>query len=122
MSDIFLSYSLDYAPENMREVTFAPSETVKTVQVIIVNDNITESQEMFSGRLTSMSPVVDIGQRKANVVIVDDDCELVFPDSGTCSAYILNSIRPVVMYVPYCRHQMTLVLVNVKHLGASLSY
>ena len=123
MSAIFLSYSLDYAPENMREVTFAPSETVKTVQVIIVNDNITESEEMFSGRLTSVSPVVEIGQQgEADVVIVDDDSELVLPDSGTCSAYILNSIRAGFMYVPYCKHQMTLVLVNVKHLGASLSY
>ena len=103
MSAIFLLYSLDYAPENMSEVTFAPSETVKTVQVIIVNDNSTESQEMFSGRLTSVSPVVEIGQQgKAEVVIVDDDSESVFPGSGTCSAYILNSIRPVVMYVPYC--------------------
>ena len=105
MSAIFLSYSLDYAPENMSEVTFAPNEAVKTVQVIIVDDNTTEPQEMFSGRLTSVSPVVEIGQQgEADVVIVDDDSELVFPDSGTCSAYILNSIRPGFMYVPYCRH------------------
>ena len=73
----------------MREVTFAPNEMMKTVQVIIVNDNATESQEMFSGRLTSVPPIVFIGQGEAVVVIVDDDSELVFPDSGTYSAYIL---------------------------------
>ena len=105
MSAHFLSGTLDYVPKNTREVTFAPSETVKTVQVIIVNDNTTEPQEMFSGRLTpAVSPIVDIGQGEAVVVIEDDDSELVLPDSGTCSAYIFNSIRPVVMYVPYCRH------------------
>ena len=60
----------------MSEVTFAPSETVRTVRVIIVNDNTTEPQEMFSGRLTPVSPVVDIGQGEAAVVIVDDDSEL----------------------------------------------
>ena len=60
----------------MSEVTFAPSETVRTVQVIIVNDNTIEPQEMFSGRLTAMSPVVDIAQGEAAVVIVDDDSEL----------------------------------------------
>ena len=60
----------------MSEVTFAPSETVRTVQVIIVNDITIEPQEMFSGRLTPMSPVVDVGQGEAAVVIVDDDSEL----------------------------------------------
>ena len=60
----------------MSEVTFAPSETVRTVHVIIVNDNTIEPQEMFSGRLTPVSPVVDIGQGEAAVVIVDDDSEL----------------------------------------------
>ena len=99
-----LSDSLDYVPKNMSEVTFAPNETVKTVQVTIVNDNTTESQEMFSGRLTSVSPIVYIGQGEADVLIVDDDSELVFPDSGTCSAYILNSIRPVVMCHVYIYH------------------
>ena len=76
MSAIFLSDSLDYVPKNTREVTFAPNETVKTVQVIIVDDNTTEPQEMFSGRLTPVSPVVDIGRGEAVVVIVDDDSEL----------------------------------------------
>ena len=37
---------------------------------------------MFSGRLTPVSPIVDIGQGEAVVVIVDDDSELVLPDSG----------------------------------------
>ena len=60
----------------MSEVTFAPSETVRTVQVTIVNDLTIEPQEMFSGRLTPVSPVVDIGQGEAAVVIVDDDSEL----------------------------------------------
>ena len=55
-------------------MTFAPTETVKTVQVIIVNDLTTESQEMFSGRLTPVSPIVEVGQGlEADVVIVDDD-------------------------------------------------
>ena len=60
----------------MSEVTFAPSETVKTLQVIIVNDNTTEPQESFSGRLTAVFPIVDIGQGEAAVVIADDDSEL----------------------------------------------
>ena len=75
-SDHFLSGTLDYVPKNMSEVTFAPNETVKTVQVTIVDDNTTEPQEMFSGRLTAMSPVVEIGQGEVDVVIVDDDSEL----------------------------------------------
>ena len=76
MSAIFLSGTLDYVPKSMSEVTFAPNETVKTVQVIIVDDNTTEPQEMFSGRLTPVSPVVDIGRGEAVVVIVDDGSEL----------------------------------------------
>ena len=60
----------------MSEVTFAPSETVRTVQVTIVNDLTIEPQEMFSGRLTPVSPVVDVRQGEAAVVIVDDDSEL----------------------------------------------
>ena len=78
LSAIFLSGTLDYVPKNLAEVTFAPSETVKTVQVIIVNDNTTELQEMFSGRLTPVFPIVDIGQGEAVVVIVDDDSELCY--------------------------------------------
>ena len=55
-------------------MTFAPTETVKTVRVIIVNDLTTEPQEMFSGRLTPVSPIVEVGQGlEAAVVIVDDD-------------------------------------------------
>ena len=76
MSAIFLSGALDYVPKNMSEVTFAPNETVKTVQVTIVNDLTTEPQEMFSGRLTPVSPEVDIGQGEADVVIVDNDSKL----------------------------------------------
>ena len=76
MSAIFLSGTLDYVPKNLAEVTFAPTETVKTVQVIIVNDLTTEPQEMFSGRLTPVSPEVDIGQGEADVVIVDNDSKL----------------------------------------------
>ena len=76
MSAIFLSGTLDYVPKNLAEVTFAPNETVKTVQVIIVNDLTTEPQEMFSGRLTPVSPVVEIGQGEVDVVIVDDDSKL----------------------------------------------
>ena len=76
MSAHFLSDSLDYVPKNMSEVTFAPSETVKTVQVIIVNDNTTEPREMFSGSLTPVSPEVEFGKGEAVVVIVDDGSEL----------------------------------------------
>ena len=76
MSAIFLSDSLDYVPKNMSEVTFAPSEMVKTVQVIIVNDPTTEPREMFSGSLTPVSPEVEFGKREADVVIVDNDSEL----------------------------------------------
>ena len=49
---------------------------MKTIEVGIVNDMIDEPQEMFVGRLTPVSSVVDIGQAEADVVIVDEDGEL----------------------------------------------
>ena len=73
---LFVCLFYRLCPKDMSEVTFAPNETVKTVQVIIVNDNTTEPREMFSGRLTPVSPEVEFGKGEAYVVIVDDDSEL----------------------------------------------
>ena len=53
-------------------VVFAPGETVKTVSIVLLDDEIAEEEESFSGRLSS--PVgATIADGVGTVTIVDDD-------------------------------------------------
>ena len=57
-------------------VTFAPGETVASVNFTIVDDNITEPVEMFCDRLTTAESNVMFGDDVAFVTILDNDGEL----------------------------------------------
>lgn len=56
-------------------VTFAPGETQSTIQVSIVNDTATESQESFSVSLSNPTGLL-LGSSEGLVTIVDDDIPL----------------------------------------------
>ena len=68
----------DYAAISDLAVTFAPDETVKMVSVTIINDEVLEGEESFSGQLSlpSGSTGVVIGQRESTATIEDEDGEL----------------------------------------------
>jgi len=61
-------------------VTFAPSETEQTVDVIVVNDDTLESTETFTAVLTAIpGSMVMIGAADtATATITDDDSKLSF--------------------------------------------
>ena len=54
-------------------VTFAPGQTVASVDVPITNEITIESTEMFSATLTTSQSNVVIGAAAATVTIMDDD-------------------------------------------------
>ena len=54
-------------------VTFAPGQTVESVNVPITNDNTVESTEMFAATLTTTQSNVMIGGDTATVTILDAD-------------------------------------------------
>lgn len=64
----------DYTGETT-VITFAPGETVQTVDVSTVDDNDSESTESFTAVLSNASPsnVVFITQPTATVNIADND-------------------------------------------------
>ena len=59
--------------ETIEELTFAPGETLKTVEVTIINDNVYEVLEEFTAELTTTDSGVDIFQPDATARISDDD-------------------------------------------------
>ena len=63
---------LDYVPWS-ESVTFAPHETVKTVQIVILDDTVAESDETFTVRLYDPIGVVLDDFPSAMVEILDDD-------------------------------------------------
>ena len=54
---------------------FSPDKLVQQVNVIIINDNITENPERFSGLLSSVDAAVILAPDTASVEIQDNDCE-----------------------------------------------
>ena len=69
---LFLTAGPDYTYVTMT-VTFAPGQTVESVNVPITDDNTVESTEMFTATLTTTQSNVMIGGDTATVTILDDD-------------------------------------------------
>ena len=77
MDSLFSTAGSDFiAPIDPVMVTFAPGETVASVVLTIVDDNITEPVEMFCDRLTTTESNVMFGDVVAFVTILDNDGEL----------------------------------------------
>ena len=68
--------SEDFVPRENLAVTFAAGESERFVEVMIINDNVYETQECFMAvlELPTGSTGVQLGQQsQANVVLFDDD-------------------------------------------------
>ena len=65
---------MDYSAIRDEEVTFAPSETVKTVIVTIQGDNVFEGEESFTASLSLVpgSTGVEIGQQDSATISIMD--------------------------------------------------
>ena len=69
----------DYiAPRVSITLQFTPAESVQSVTVQIVNDDIAELSETLFGLLSTIDSAVYLDPNTANVKIVDNDGELVF--------------------------------------------
>lgn len=91
--------SLDYLGTN-GSLVFAPGETVKTVSVALLNDNVVEPDETFFIELTNATGGVPLGgQRRATFTILNDDAAILFPtnnytvnENGTNALVLLRRI------------------------------
>lgn len=63
---------VDYSPVS-GVLTFAPGETLKTITIPILDDNIIEGNETFGLLLTNVVGSVALGQATSTVTIVDND-------------------------------------------------
>ena len=63
----------DYTAATSQTLTFAATETVKTVSVPLVNDDVVESAETFRLVLSSPSSNAELGDDQATALIIDDD-------------------------------------------------
>ena len=70
-----LAEGSDYTP-TAQELTFTAGETLKQVEVTIVNDNVYEVLEEFTAELATTDSGVDIFQPDATARISDDDGNL----------------------------------------------
>ena len=62
--------------ETTQELTFAPGETLQSVAVTIIDDNVYEVLEEFTAELTTTDSGVDIFQPDATARINDDDSNI----------------------------------------------
>ena len=74
------SAETDYHPLSDYEITFAPDEYEKTVDIAIVDNNVLESVESFIVQLTLPLVPNQIGvdtteRNTTRVIITDDDCK-----------------------------------------------
>lgn len=77
----FLSFSTapyDYN-ETMVELTFQPSDAVQAFTIPVLNDNVLEVEETFTGRLILVGDQrgVSLGRDLADFIINDDDCKFI---------------------------------------------
>lgn len=68
----FASPGIDYV-NRQGTVTFAPGETVKTVEITLVNDGVAEFNEAFELELFNPGAGTTIGRSSAYAAIVDND-------------------------------------------------
>ena len=68
----FFSDGSDYIGHT-ESVTFQPGQTLSTVQVIIVDDNIREGTQNFFAELTTTDRSVNIFEPDATAEIIDED-------------------------------------------------
>ena len=71
---------MDFNPV-MVNITLSPSNRSSQINVEIINDSEIETIETFTLRLTSFSSDIVIDTPNANVTIVDDDSEKIYPIS-----------------------------------------
>ena len=73
---IFFSAPKDYEATHSSNITFSPAQTLATVSVTIVDDDVLEDVEQFTVEVvaTGGQERVDVGDA-ANISISDDDCE-----------------------------------------------
>ena len=74
---VFFSAGEDYFPVET-VVTFSPSESIQTVSIPLVNDDILESREWFLVGLSLPSDQAGVllgSPVESNVTIEDDDCK-----------------------------------------------
>ena len=63
----------DYTAATSQTLTFAATDTVKTVSVPLINDDVLEDAETFRLVLSSPSSNAELGDGQASVLILDDD-------------------------------------------------
>ena len=63
----------DYTAPTSQTLTFAATDTGKTVSVPLINDDVVEDSETFRLVLSSPSSNADLGYDQATVLILDDD-------------------------------------------------
>ena len=74
---VFFSAGEDYFPVET-EVTFSPSESIQTVSIPLINDDILEFREWFLVGLSLPSDQAGVllgSPVESNVTIEDDDCK-----------------------------------------------
>ena len=80
-----MDYSLQNPEIESYIVSFLPGEAANKCQLIIINDDdVLETDEVFSMSLTTDSPVADLSPAMATVTILDNDGGLHFLCNTRC--------------------------------------
>ena len=72
-----LSKAGDYFTSVAMMVTFSAGETRASVSVQIIDDDVVEMTEVFTGSLSAVTESVIIGADTADVTIINDDSECI---------------------------------------------
>ena len=74
-----MDYSLQHPEIESYVVSFLPGDSVKKCRpILIFDDNVLETNEVFSMVLTTDSPIADTNTDLATVTILDNDGGLLF--------------------------------------------
>ena len=68
-------------------VTFLAGQTIATVNITIKDDNVVETNEIFTLNIISPSPFITVTIDQATVTIVDNDRELWYNAVYFCHIY-----------------------------------
>ena len=116
----------DFNGQSNVMVTFGPSDSEQFVSVSVVNDDIVESNEMFTATLTTTGSLVTIGpSNTATAIIIDNDgkslismiCVPPPPLPPNCSAIFVQCTY--IHTVPGCPFVYHITLGHVLHSQAS---
>ena len=82
---VSMDYSLQHPEIESYIVSFLPGETANKCQLIMINDDdVLETDEVFSMSLTTDSLVADLSPAMATVTIIDNDGGLHFLCNTRC--------------------------------------